>query len=349
MNKKPKISVILPVYNVEKYLDRCLKTVVQQSLKDIEIIIIDDGSTDNCPKLCDEWAKKDSRIRVIHKKNEGLGMARNTGINNATGKYICFFDSDDYIEKDTLKETYNQIEKNKADICCFGFCKVNSVGKVVQKVIPNMEKNIYIDDEILDDFLPNLISNDPNKKNKNNLIMSAWGALFSLELIKKVNWKFVSERKIISEDVYSLLKLYRYVKKVVIINKTYYYYCTNVNSLTHTFISDRYDRIKTFYNECIELCKKLNYNEIIKDRIKYPFINNSIGALKLIVSSDISVKNQQDEVKKIISDDLLQSVIRNVNLKYENIFRKILFIILKNKMYFLCYLVLKIKVKSETK
>lgn len=85
-----KISVVLPIYNVEKYLNRCLKSVVNQTYKNIEIILVDDGSTDQCPELCEEWSRKDKRIKVIHKENAGLGMARNTGIENATGKYICF-------------------------------------------------------------------------------------------------------------------------------------------------------------------------------------------------------------------------------------------------------------------
>ena len=105
--QKDVIAVVLPIYNVEKYLDRCLDRIVNQTYKNLEIILVDDGATDNCPSMCDEWAKKDSRIKVIHKKNAGLGMARNTGIENATGEYICFFDSDDYVDKNMYKKLYD--------------------------------------------------------------------------------------------------------------------------------------------------------------------------------------------------------------------------------------------------
>ena len=93
----PLVTIVVPIYNVEKYLTRCVDSIINQTYQNLEIILVDDGSPDNCPRICDEYAKKDHRIKVIHKINAGLGMARNTGIENATGKYICFFDSDDYI------------------------------------------------------------------------------------------------------------------------------------------------------------------------------------------------------------------------------------------------------------
>ena len=99
-----KISVIVPVYKVEEYLDRCVKSIVEQTHKNLEIILVDDGSPDNCPMMCDKWAEKDSRIKVIHKKNEGVSAARNIGLDNAKGEYIGFVDSDDYLEKEAIYE-----------------------------------------------------------------------------------------------------------------------------------------------------------------------------------------------------------------------------------------------------
>lgn len=91
--ENPKVSIIVPIYNVEKYLDRCMESLLNQTLEDIEIIMVDDGSPDNCPKMCDEYAKKDARIKVVHKKNGGLADARNAGLDVATGKYVAFVDS----------------------------------------------------------------------------------------------------------------------------------------------------------------------------------------------------------------------------------------------------------------
>lgn len=117
------ISVIIPIYKVEKYLDECIKSVVEQTYKNIEIILIDDGSPDNCPKMCEEWVKKDSRIKVIHKINGGLSDARNAGLEIATGDYIAFVDSDDWILPEMYEKMLFTIKKENADICA---CNIRS-------------------------------------------------------------------------------------------------------------------------------------------------------------------------------------------------------------------------------
>ena len=116
MGNNPKISVIVPVYKVEKYLDRCVESIVNQTYKNLEIILVDDGSPDNCPAMCDAWAEKDERIRVIHKENGGLSDARNAGMDIATGDYIGFVDSDDWIEPDMYQFLMNNILENDSDI-----------------------------------------------------------------------------------------------------------------------------------------------------------------------------------------------------------------------------------------
>lgn len=117
----PKISVIVPVYNTEEYLDRCVKSITDQTYDNIEIILVDDGSKDKCPEMCDKWAEKDSRIKVIHKKNGGLSDARNYGIKEAEGEYLFFADSDDYIEPDMLSFLFNLADENGADVSRCGF------------------------------------------------------------------------------------------------------------------------------------------------------------------------------------------------------------------------------------
>ena len=108
--RTPKVSIIVPCYGVEKYLDRCLNSLVSQTLQDIEIILVDDKSPDNVPIMCDEWARKDNRIKVIHKEvNEGLGYARNTGLKYVEGEYVAFVDSDDYVDTDMYRKLYEQI------------------------------------------------------------------------------------------------------------------------------------------------------------------------------------------------------------------------------------------------
>ena len=118
------ISIVIPIYNVEKYIEKCLDSVIKQTYKNIEIILVDDGSPDNCGKICDSYANNDKRIQVIHKENGGLSDARNVGIERANGKYITFVDSDDYIELDYIEYLYTLIKKYNTKI---SFCKVNVV------------------------------------------------------------------------------------------------------------------------------------------------------------------------------------------------------------------------------
>lgn len=121
MNSYDLISVIIPVYKVEKYLDRCVNSVINQTYKNLEIILVDDDSPDNCPRLCDEWAKKDSRIKVFHIENKGVSNARNIGMENATGDYIGFVDSDDYIEKDMFESLINDMADTSCEISVCGY------------------------------------------------------------------------------------------------------------------------------------------------------------------------------------------------------------------------------------
>ena len=123
----PEVSIIVPVYKVEKYLDRCIESLIAQTLSDIEIILVDDGSPDNCPSLCDRWAKKDSRIKVIHKENGGLGFARNSGLDIACGEYVGFVDSDDFVKHDMYEALYSAAKNEDADIAMCGFLCIGGI------------------------------------------------------------------------------------------------------------------------------------------------------------------------------------------------------------------------------
>lgn len=341
--RKGVVTIVLPIYNVEKYLERCIKSVVNQSYSNLEIILVDDESPDNCPDICDEWAKKDQRIKVIHKKNGGLGYARNTGIENATGEYICFFDSDDYVALDTVEKAYKLAVKEKADIVTFGYNQVNSHGKTINSYIPKPSKMVYAGREIQEILLPDMIAPDTSTGKVTNLWMSMCGAIFSMDLIQRSNWRLVSERNIISEDVYSLLCLYKVVRKVAVISEALYFYCENRTSLTHTYRSDRYERIKFFYDECIKKCNELKYPEVVKRRLFYPYFSNVIAAMKMIVLSDLSKLEKKKEIDSIITDNHIQEVLKKADFSHESFNRKLLIYIIRKKYYRLCYLVIRVK------
>ena len=336
------VTVVLPIYNVEKYLDRCIESVVNQTYRNIEILMIDDGSTDNCPEICDEWAKKDCRIKVVHKENQGLGMARNTGIENAQGEYICFFDSDDFIAAETVEKAYNKAIEDEADLCHFGVNFADENGVVNDIFVSPLGYTVYNCERVKKFFLPELISPDP-KGGRRLFYMSPCLMLYSMELINRVNWRFVSERDIISEDVYSLISLFKCVECVTVIPEAYYFYCRNEQSLSRKYNPDRFEKIRCFYNETKALCEKLDYSEEIIHRVSKPYLAFTISAMKQESIAPRSEKENKKRIKALVNDSTLQSVLEANKHDKVSTNRRILFFAIRNKMYNLCYLLLKMK------
>lgn len=338
------VSVIVPIYNVEKYLDRCVNSIVNQTYQNLEIILVDDGSPDHCPQMCEAWVKKDSRIKVIHKENTGLGMARNTGIDNATGEYICFFDSDDYIHPETIAHSVALAEREQAQIVFFGIHDVNREGTVIRKYIPESEKSCYRGNEMLELLLPSILSPSLETSKIRNIIPSACTCLFSMKLIRRADWRFVSEREIISEDVYSLMDLFRSVESAAVLQEALYYYCENDSSLTRTYRQERFERNKQFYQKCVELCNLYGYPPVVLKSCRSPFLGNIIAVLKQTVSYYPTMSKALREIRIIAKDPMVREAIcakvgdpmkRNT---------RILFWLLQNDQYFLCYLLLRLKI-----
>ena len=329
------ISIIIPVYNVEKYLDRCIKSVLNQTYKNMEIILVDDGSPDNCPKICDDWAKKDDRIKVIHKENGGLGYARNSGLEMATGDYVLFIDSDDYIDSHLLSDIISSVDKyGKSDLIYYGHRKVDSSGNVSFEMIPNTPQDIYIEDEVQNKLLPEVLGKSPYVKegySVNN--MSAWCWAYRVDVLRKNNFRFVSERDIISEDIYSLLNLMSDIKRVTILKKSYYNYCLNTASLTKTYKPDRFEKIVDFYVKSKGVCNDKNYNDDVILRLNAPFLTNVLDCLKSEVKS-IKIngfKSQYRRIQHILSNEELKYALNSYPSRQYTLKRRILQFCMKRK------------------
>ena len=326
------VSVVVPIYNVEKYLDRCINSIVNQTYQNLEIILVDDGSPDRCPEMCDLWGKKDKRIKVIHKDNAGLGMARNTGIENARGEYICFFDSDDYVGLQTIEVTLEKAKQTGADVIVFGISDTDQNGKIMHSVVPNPPKDFYYGKEVQEILLPNMVSST-----EFNVMLSACVMLFSMKMIKNRNWRFVSERAIIAEDVYSLMNLFSSVKSVCFISKALYYYCRNEESLTHTYREDRYDKIKFYYDESIKMCQENGYNENVQSRVGVTYFSFTIAAMKQIVKSKMEFKDKYRAIKNIVCDNHMHKVIVNTDVSMQSKAWKILISSMKHRWCVVSY------------
>lgn len=337
------VTVVLPIYNVEAYLQRSVASVLNQTYTNLEILLVDDGSRDNCPAMCDSFAATDSRIRVIHKENAGLGMARNTGIENATGTYICFMDSDDYIAPDTVEKCVRALCETGADVVQYGYHNVNSAGQVVRTHIPNPKQLIYEGKQVQESFLPDLMYDDPSAGCQNHLWMSMCGAMFRLEVMLSNHWRLVSERQIIAEDVFSLTKFYSYANKVAILPEAFYYYCENGASLTRTYRPDRFKGIKHFYHENLLQIQSLGYGPAMEERLAMVTLSYTIAALKQEAAAPRSAKENLAGVKAIIHDELMQTLLKVGLNPLDSKGRRLLLSLAKTKLHLLCYLLLRAK------
>lgn len=254
--KRPLISVIIPVYNVEKYLERCLKSVLNQTMKEIEVILVDDGSPDNCPNICDKYALNDERVKVIHKENAGLGFARNSGLSIATGEYIIFVDSDDYVTEDMCEKLYAAAQKYNADIVYGGIIRKNNLTDEHIELSWVKEDVVWKDGEVKD-FLLNLIGTEPKEKRDIITEVSVWRMAIKKDIFDKHNISFVSEREYISEDIIFDIDYISKAKCIVAVPNYVYYYCFNPTSLTHVFKENEYEKVVVLYEKVISMLSEL--------------------------------------------------------------------------------------------
>lgn len=245
----PKISVIIPVYGVEKYLDRCVESVVDQTYKNIEIILVDDGSPDNCPKMCDEWASRDARIRTVHRVNGGLSCARNTGLSVATGDYITFVDSDDWIAKDTYEYCMALLGKYKdADVIQYDV-KLTDVENIDFEQ-PDEIVNVYKNKEILDYYL--------ESSTRKSGGFSVCRCLFDAPTAKQYKFR---EGKI-NEDIDYKYKVLRDCREWVVTNKICYFYWQEGNSTSSGKLKARDFQLYEAAEELFNLTQSETYGNI---------------------------------------------------------------------------------------
>ena len=289
------ISVIVPIYNVDKYLERCIDSIINQTYKNLEIILVDDGSTDDCPRICDEYQKKDSRIKVIHKENGGLSDTRNKGIDIAKGKYYGFIDSDDYIDADMYAILYKNIVETHSDIAVCGRYIDYEDGNT-KKMTNENRSNILMD----------RIEALKKLNNYSDFDMSACDKLYSAKLWKDIRYPYGK----ICEDYYTTYKLFDKSNKVVFVPKALYHYFQRNNSLsrnkkiTEHYINGSIDQLEYFEKNIPELLyvakssyafsNIATYNNYLKNKQKCPRLTRKKYQ-----------KNVKDNLNYIIKNDSL--------------------------------------------
>ncbi len=339
---KPFVSIIVPVYNVEKYLNRCMDSLLNQTMQNIEVILVDDGSPDDCPVMCDEYNRKDGRVRVIHKENGGLGFARNTGIDIAEGEYVAFVDSDDYVTTDMCEKLYAAAKKYDADVAYGGiFYKSDTYEKVD---IPITKETVWKGQYQIKKLLLDFIATDPGKTRDTIMEVSVWKAIFRRSLFEDNQIRFVSERQFISEDVIFDIEYLQKCECVVSIPDPVYYYCVNPNSLSKTFRADRFLRVKELYFEIIRRLAKVFDEESFKYRCDRFLLARARTNAKAIARHRkiIGALNAREAIISICEDDDLRKCLSRYPIKMLPFKHYVVALLMKNKMYGILIQILKL-------
>lgn len=208
-----------------------MQSLQNQTLKDIEIIMVDDGSPDNCPKLCDEYAQKDNRIKVIHKRNGGLSDARNAGLEIATGEYVAFIDSDDYTSTEAYETLYNKAKETNADIVFAGFKYQNADGSIDKCFLLD---HIFDSHDAIIEFLSSMIYD--KKSRKDTIWMSVWNGIYKRELLEKIKLILNLKENIYRKIYFSIHSLYHYAKESYVFQKHFIIIATMVHHLQENSI-----------------------------------------------------------------------------------------------------------------
>lgn len=280
------VSVVVPVYKVEKYLSRCIDSILSQTYSNLEVILVDDGSPDRCGSICDDYAQKDGRIRVIHKANEGLSRARNTGIMESEGEYIAFVDSDDCIHVNYIEHLYRMCENYNARISQCGFTRVTKkAGDIRHSPVPDYEVKLYESRDILKRlYTPDNIELDV-----------VWNKLYRRELFQYA----VFPEGRIYEDFATTYKLYYVAEKIAVTKEPLYYYFMSESSITRRgFYPQKFDFILT-YEERLEFFRNYSEWEIFRDTL-YSYFFALIRFYYICRKNCREMKEKQRELREKI-------------------------------------------------
>lgn len=333
------VSIIVPVYNVEKYLDKCISSILNQSFKSIEVILINDGSTDKSGKICDYYKNVDNRVKVIHNENMGSSISRNIGIENANGNYICFVDSDDWIENNMILDTFDLSKKYNADIVISGisFDRVNKEGCLVGRQINNYEFSIWNNEKKIKD---NIINIFPNA-----LINSSCNKMYKRSMIIKNKIKFMKTN--VGEDTSFNIDALKATKSIIVTDKTYYHYMKydNIRTLTrrlHKNAFKRYMEIHEQMNELFVYWGILDKNII--NEINKTMFSQYFATVMKIIKADSNIYSYSEK-KKLLNEGLKQKkvLVTFDSVECFSIKEYILRFLIKKRLYLMTTILLHIK------
>lgn len=305
---KVKLSIIVPMYNVEKYLDQCIQSLQHQTLQDIEIILVDDGSPDACGLIADSYSRKDDRIRVIHRENGGLGPARNSGLEIASGEFIGFVDSDDWVEPQMYEELINAIEKTQSDVCFSGMQVINDGVQGDKNVNPFAGCILEGQEEIFK-LRRSFYGGLPNRQKWDPVPISVWTAVYNRRFLAEHNIKF---RDIRSEDKFFNTAVCRLAKRVTAIGETRYNYrCDGQSSITRSFSDEMIPSYLKMFEALNEMANEedAQYRDECLLRARRCIVDYSRVAIQVISRAGCSREIKIKSIKQLINSQVIRTAL----------------------------------------
>ena len=323
----PKISVIVPIYNAELYLEECIHSVLNQTLRDIELLLIDDGSTDGSFRICEEYSKKDNRVQVFRNKNVGQGLERNFGVRKSAGEYIAFLDSDDQYKEDALERLYQKAMETNADMVSGGYADVCNHEIIKEHLLGN---RILDSTEKIKKVMSDLISYE--KKEGYDGCIAVWDSIFKKQLLIDNNIQFLSERDIYSEDLLYKLMVMSCSRKITFCNDITYLYRVNDTSFTNRISESVLNRITNLYDEII-----LRFEEFLQEfNLKERLVNRTFFTLRFNIKKVSKSRDVKKFYKMIFENKKLMGIV--VTYKPNNLKNFVIYYLIKWKMLGMFYM-----------
>lgn len=342
--KEYDISVIIPVYNSELYLKRCIESVLDQTLDSVEIVLVDDGSTDASPSICDEYARNHENIVVIHKDNAGQGLARNDGLQVIRGRYFAFLDSDDYMDTHAYEAIVDRLDSAGADVCAFGYDKLDNDGTSRYKV--KIRKAEYFGTDGIKKFMLHFFGDDARDDDLRGV--SACMSAYKTSIMQEHKIQFPSERVVLSEDTIFNLEYCKYIGKAVTLDDNYYHYCIHEQSHTQRYDSGRISKTDEF---CAMLKGYAEYYDIAyetSNRIRMVMWLSIMESIKRAVlqKREIGFTGSYKLVKSIVNDKTVRDYIMELHTEGFNSKQKTFYYMIRHKLYLCIYIMADIKNKG---
>lgn len=349
----PKVSIVIPVYNAEAFLEKCLNSITAQSYRNIEIICVNDGSSDGSLRILEAFAKADERFVVIDKKNEGVSEARNTGTRKATGQYLMYVDSDDWIEPETCEVAVSVAQEHGADVTLWDYLRDNGNTSKETHLFPEQEIVFSTKEELagLHRRFVGLYEEELAHPERADSLAPCWGKLYRTELLKKEHVAFIDTKMIGNEDALFNLHALADIKKAVYIHECFYHYRKVLEgSFTTHYRRNLWDQwnvlfgyMKAFLDENK---KDASYYEALNNRIALSIIGLGMNILR----ADKSV-GKYKELKKILHSETYRQAVRHLRLNWFPVHWKVFFLFAKMHftagVYLLLVAIRKIKWKMR--